>query len=274
MLSTNSPTEMWLRFLKLNSRIALRRTLLSLERSTRCTGSHSVIHRANRSVSRSIYPLRFNSSISTATPSTPAVFVARNATCFPFGVISDKPEDALFCNLDFSIQDGDSYAIIGPSAPPDKERLVSVIRSYSRNIPTGSISHPILATLPPIQRADDDATRLPEATDIIKVVGFKTRVSSGGDFENYTARYYHIREEDKLTLRAHLLRSLPFRASPQLVDEGARSLQLESLLDIPLIALSNGQNRRARILQALLSSPSLLILEEPFSMSDLLASHV
>ena len=98
-------------------------------------------------------------------------------------------------------------------------------------------------------------------------------MSSGGDFENYTARYYHIREEDKLTLRAHLLRSLPFRASPQLVDEGALSLQLESLLDIPLIALSNGQNRRARILQALLSSPSLLVLEEPFSTSLLLAQR-
>lgn len=42
-------------------------------------------------------------------------------------------------------------------------------------------------------------------------------------------------------------------------------LGLTSLLDLPLVALSNGQTRRARILKAVLSRPELLLLDEPLS---------
>lgn len=42
-------------------------------------------------------------------------------------------------------------------------------------------------------------------------------------------------------------------------------LGLSSLLDLPLIALSNGQTRRARIVKAILSEPELLVLDEPLS---------
>ncbi|KPV78531.1 uncharacterized protein RHOBADRAFT_33221 [Rhodotorula graminis WP1] len=43
---------------------------------------------------------------------------------------------------------------------------------------------------------------------------------------------------------------------------------MDSLLDLPLITLSNGQTRRARILRALLAKPELVILEEPFTGLD------
>jgi len=52
----------------------------------------------------------------------------------------------------------------------------------------------------------------------------------------------------------------------RLVDE----LHLNPLLDLPLIALSNGQTRRARLARALLARPALLILDEPLSTCTML----
>ena len=42
-------------------------------------------------------------------------------------------------------------------------------------------------------------------------------------------------------------------------------LELREFLDLPLVALSNGQTRRARILRALLRKPRVLLLDEPLS---------
>ena len=42
---------------------------------------------------------------------------------------------------------------------------------------------------------------------------------------------------------------------------------LEPLLDLPFLALSNGQTRRARIVKAILEKPELLLLGEPLSTS-------
>jgi ABC-type Mn2+/Zn2+ transport system ATPase subunit len=48
-------------------------------------------------------------------------------------------------------------------------------------------------------------------------------------------------------------------------DALIRQLGLEQLLDIPLIALSNGQTRRARIARAIFRQPEVLLLDEPLS---------
>jgi len=45
----------------------------------------------------------------------------------------------------------------------------------------------------------------------------------------------------------------------------AEKLGLTHLLDLPLVALSNGQTRRARIVKALLEEPDILLLDEPLS---------
>lgn len=53
-------------------------------------------------------------------------------------------------------------------------------------------------------------------------------------------------------------------------DELSAKLDLLSLLDLPLVALSNGQTRRARIAKATLAQPELLLLDEPLSLSAIL----
>jgi ABC-type lipopolysaccharide export system ATPase subunit len=121
-------------------------------------------------------------------------------------------------------------------------------------------------------------TRLVESA--IKKVSFNTRLESkshlavAGEFTDYTARYFSIRadEEEATTLRKHLEQYLqkdneaPATAEQTaFLEETTRQLKLDHLLDIPLVALSNGQTRRARIARALLMKPEVLILEEPFS---------
>jgi ABC-type molybdenum transport system ATPase subunit/photorepair protein PhrA len=53
-------------------------------------------------------------------------------------------------------------------------------------------------------------------------------------------------------------------------EELVTKLGLKELLDLPAIALSNGQTRRARIIRALLAHPHVLLLDEPLSKSPLL----
>jgi ABC-type uncharacterized transport system ATPase subunit len=98
--------------------------------------------------------------------------------------------------------------------------------------------------------------------ETVSLVSFATRLgTAGGAFYDFTARYGALRDEDKLTLRD----SLEGSSSLDRLSTLAAELDLERLLHLPLVALSNGQTRRARILRALLRSPKLLILDEPFS---------
>ncbi|KAG8790432.1 hypothetical protein FRC12_011860 [Ceratobasidium sp. 428] len=99
--------------------------------------------------------------------------------------------------------------------------------------------------------------------DLIAHVSFSPqRSASGGAFYDFTARYGAVREEDRTTLRESL---------EGVVDGAlAESLDLKRLLDLPLVALSNGQTRRARVLQALMRvpKPEVLVLTEPLTGLD------
>jgi ABC-type molybdenum transport system ATPase subunit/photorepair protein PhrA len=48
-------------------------------------------------------------------------------------------------------------------------------------------------------------------------------------------------------------------------EELTEKLALKHLLDLPLVALSNGQTRRATVVKALLEQPDMLLLDEPLS---------
>ncbi|KAF8546650.1 P-loop containing nucleoside triphosphate hydrolase protein [Imleria badia] len=122
----------------------------------------------------------------------------------------------------------------------------------------------------------------------ISLVSFAHRPSSAGSaFYDYTARYGAVREEDRITLRESMFGEYDFlnirpkgqvlktpeeRAADEvkkvIFDELSAKLGLSSLLDLPLVALSNGQTRRARIVKAILGQPELLLLDEPLTGLD------
>lgn len=103
----------------------------------------------------------------------------------------------------------------------------------------------------------------------VAYASFATRRQvAGGGFYDFTARYGGVREEDKVTLRESLEESLevegPHETKEYLVQLTKR-LDIERFLDLPIIALSNGQTRRAHIVRSLLRRPELLLLDEPLS---------
>jgi len=114
--------------------------------------------------------------------------------------------------------------------------------------------------------------------------------ASGGAFYDYTARYGAVRNEDRVTLRQSMFpeesglvqnsiksfivdkphcerpdASFKLEARARRFEELTEKLGLTHLLDLPLVALSNGQTRRARIVKALLEQPDILLLDEPLS---------
>ena len=100
-------------------------------------------------------------------------------------------------------------------------------------------------------------------------VSFSHRSANlGGGFQDFTARYGAVREEDRITLRQSImseLRSTAQNINQSRFDQLSDQLDLQRLLDLPMISLSNGQMRRARIMQKFLLNPVLLILDEPLS---------
>ena len=102
------------------------------------------------------------------------------------------------------------------------------------------------------------------------------RGRKGGEFFDYTARYGAMRDGDGRTLREEYFPDLKLQSNSlhhdawrerkvQRLQHLVKELNLEELLDIPLVALSNGQMRRARMARTLLAQPALLIMDEPLS---------
>lgn len=127
--------------------------------------------------------------------------------------------------------------------------------------------------------------------EAVYLVSFAHRSrASGGAFYDYTARYGAVRDEDRITLRQSMFpqesglvqdstissfvgkshhrledATLQIKERARRFEELTETLGLKQLLDLPLVALSNGQTRRARIVKALLEQPDILLLDEPLS---------
>jgi ABC-type molybdenum transport system ATPase subunit/photorepair protein PhrA len=71
--------------------------------------------------------------------------------------------------------------------------------------------------------------------------------------------------EDRITLKDNLTPGPSGGSTSPLFETLTVQMNLTSLLDLPLLSLSNGQTRRARIVKAILDNPELLLLDEPLS---------
>ena len=205
------------------------------------------------------------------------------SSIYPFGAGgSTKP---LFHDVSWTIQPNEAWIVTSTSSGGAKTQLLRALTGHLRiepfPPPPGGL-FPFLEGLDPHHHVD--------------LVSFAHRPrGAGGAFYDYTARYGAVREEDKRTLREtffpELAKPLHELAVPDLLvrsdedvsqdvdrvrkEEAKRrllerlvdALGLAQLLDLPMIALSNGQTRRARIVKALLEQPELLILDEPLSTS-------
>jgi molybdate transport system ATP-binding protein len=106
--------------------------------------------------------------------------------------------------------------------------------------------------------------------DVVEVVDLHHRFR---DFRNQTNFYYQQRynafDADSTITVGEDLAAYPenpggFMTKTKLLE----TFQLKTLLEEPLIQLSNGENKRLQILKAVLGRPFLLVLDEPFTGLD------
>ncbi|GJE94751.1 molybdenum transport ATP-binding protein ModF-like protein [Phanerochaete sordida] len=225
---------------------------------------------------------RCTSSTTHPSPDGPIIHIPQSSI-FPLGV--NNKSGPLFRDVSWTVQPNDAWVVLSATSSGAKTSLLQALTGHLRIHPPPP---PPYGLFPFLKNRDPH--------EHVSLVSFAHRPQgAGGAFYDYTARYGAVREEDKRTLRdtffpetAKPLHELAIpdmytrpedttqlhadRAREQhrreLFEDLAAKLDLQRFLDLPMIALSNGQTRKARIVKALLEQPELLLLDEPLTGLD------
>ncbi|KAL6305097.1 P-loop containing nucleoside triphosphate hydrolase protein [Sparassis latifolia] len=219
------------------------------------------------------------SSRSASAESSPLILHMPNTSVYAHGA-SDEAEPVLH-NVSWTIRSNEAWAVINSGFGASKRDILEALLGHRRLHP-----FPVKGLYPFLSDKDPHHH--------VRLVSFAHRDHSAGTgFQDYTARYGALRQEHKRTLREvyfpetarppeHLARPELFKNATgtvsldeherkmkhELFEQLTTQLELTGLLDLPVIALSNGQTRKARIVQHILNRPSVLILDEPLTGLD------
>ncbi|KAF9650289.1 P-loop containing nucleoside triphosphate hydrolase protein [Thelephora ganbajun] len=213
----------------------------------------------------------------------PIVNIGRNSAVYPLGASASSQRSIpslRFEDCDMVVEEGQAWVVVGTSGA-GKDVLLQSLLGHTRIHPSP----------PPPGGLFPFLTLRPTPLDpckFVSLVSFSHRPKFQTGFWDYSARYGAVWDEDKRTLRETLFPelvenirraelNLPER--PTESNEGSEvkkqevllewlieELDLGRLLDLPMIALSNGQTRKARIVKTLVGQlgarPELVLLDE------------
>ncbi|CEP12230.1 hypothetical protein [Parasitella parasitica] len=178
--------------------------------------------------------------------STKTLVQLENAQVYRYGV-----REPAFKNLSLTVNDDQRLVIVGPVSA-GKTTLAETIAGRHSIQPLSAGKWPII-----------DTSVSPYASDHVHLVSFK---ENSGMF-SYSKHYYQERfnfsdPDNDLTLAQYLNGD---EKDIKDIEKVAKQLNIDHLLELSFVKLSNGQTRRARIAKALLKKPSMLVLDEPLS---------
>jgi len=160
-----------------------------------------------------------------------------------------KGDEFILRDISFDIGKGTPLAITGPSGS-GKTTLAKVI--------TGTIFH--------YGTVDFYDTPRPLITFIEQQHHFRNR--SNIDQFYYQQRFNSSDAEDSQTTQEAIEEFTGKTITDPAVEQIIRLLHLEAILKKPLVQLSNGENKRLQIAEAVVLEPGLLVLDSPFTGLD------
>ncbi|KAJ7247172.1 P-loop containing nucleoside triphosphate hydrolase protein [Mycena haematopus] len=233
--------------------------------------SFGLVWRPCRVTSSLKKPFRGSRNINSPSPSAAVVLNIPKANVYRFGDANNRATP-VFRDLEWTVKTNESWGVVG-SGSGEKSSLFDMLMGHLRIDPPPP---PPMGLFPFLSAAGDPHNS-------VGMVSFANKRTVGGAFYDYTARYGAVREEDRITLRQSMFPEMiddlkarsrisldppPTTEQKKLFEYLVARMGLGTLLDLPRIALSNGQTRRARILKALLGKPKLLLLDEPLTGLD------
>ena len=160
--------------------------------------------------------------------------------------IARNPQLRLAAPVDLQLNDGEQLAIVGPNGA-GKSLLVDLL--------TGKL--PLLQGFPTYDFRPSASSM---AYDNIKYIAFRDTYGSA-DANYYYQQRWNQTEQDDVPLVRELLGG---HTNDEVRNRLFRLFGLEPLLDKKIILLSSGELRKFQLTKALLTSPRILIMDNPF----------
>ncbi|KAG2175240.1 hypothetical protein INT44_007728 [Umbelopsis vinacea] len=191
-------------------------------------------------------PYGYGQRLFSSTPTAYKTLIQfENANIHRFGNLNPA-----FKDLSWQLKDGERWVVVG---------AVSAGKTtFAETVAGKHLIQPLTAG----QWQFISKEKSPYPSDHIKLVSFRENSSLFSYGKHYYQERFNFSDpENDITLRDYLLKDQI--GDDTAIDKAAKLLNIDHMLNLSFMKLSNGQTRRARIARALLTNPEMLILDEP-----------